>query len=62
MPAAGVFAAVYILGNYLFGMSVAVVLAALAAAIILALEVATGVFLLGHAFARFDAGEGMGAD
>jgi hypothetical protein len=62
LPAAAVFAGVYFLGAYFLGMVTAVVLGALAAAVVLGAEVAFGVFLLGHAFAKFDWSEGAGAE
>jgi ABC-2 type transport system permease protein len=53
-PAAGVFVAVFFIIKFALGPVLAVPLASLAAAIILALEAAAGVLLLGWLFNRFD--------
>lgn len=53
-PAAGVFAAVLFVARYFAGLAPALPLAGLGATIVLALEAALGVLLLGRLFERFD--------
>ena len=60
LPAGLAFLGVYLVGRFFFGMPVAVDLAALAAAILLAMEAAVGVRILGKAFERLDWSDGAG--
>jgi hypothetical protein len=54
IPAAALFAGVYFLGKMLLPTAIAIPLAAIAAAVVLAVEAALGVMLLGWLFDRFD--------
>jgi hypothetical protein len=60
IPAGLAFLGVFLLGRYFLGIPVAVDLAALAAAILLAMEAAVGVRILGKAFERLDWSDGAG--
>lgn len=58
VPAAAIFAGAFFLGQLALGLTLAIPLASLAAAIVLAVEASVGVLLLGWLFERFDvAGE-----
>jgi hypothetical protein len=59
-PAGLAFLGVWLLGRYFLGTLVAVDLAALAAAVVLGMEAAAGVRILGKAFERFDWSDGAG--
>jgi ABC-2 type transport system permease protein len=54
LPAAALFAGIFFLGKMLLNIAAGIVLASLAAALVLALEAALGVALLGWLFERFD--------
>jgi hypothetical protein len=54
LPAAAVFLGAFFLIKYLTGMAVAIPVASLAAALVLAIEAALGILLLGYLFDRFD--------
>ena len=54
LPAAGVFAGLFFLGRIWMGPAVIIPFAALGATLVLGVEAAFGIVLLGHLFARFD--------
>ncbi|HZL42773.1 MAG TPA: putative ABC exporter domain-containing protein [Verrucomicrobiae bacterium] len=54
LPAAAVFAVIFFITKLAVGLSPAVLLASVASAVTLAIEVSAGIYLLGHLFERFD--------